>query len=1102
MRWLTYADREFLLQTLDSLRQSWRGSDDELLKLQSTWSKRVTPDFGFEHMLIRDVVTLSRYLQTHRDNQDVADIARGGMIYAVSADQLHPSRLGSFGLLDEAFICSSALYEIRLRLGEPATYNPPRLTRDEQNRAESLFLQFIEEPLLPDQRLIAEAKIFSQKVENYGVSCLFGRLRTNVEFLLSVLIAEHRTAEHRAYARAALSYVVCSNDAIDDSLGLIGYLDDYFIVQLAVDFLEPAREPWLDLLDGTLSFWPFLSQLLIEQNGNARPLSEFMIINAALSCSDLRGDSEKPTVLIMPSVGPTPFLLGTIVTLGLIEKYRQPQITEQSFSRGQKVFVDYSAVAEFIGITTIAGRKMFGLRQFRTHQGEQLRDIHYWPIEQLDRLVPAPASYAIRGQLTYNLGRSDVELPGLQYIFSKAVQVFGIEKQIVVVTSVSFAHEMATRFRLFGRELKDVVPMGHVMTTQEIKPWSNRFGQQEPLLLFVSDLDLACAFVEERQHRCHLLIIDATERNSQKTASLRQLQQSHIPLLILTTERLADQIEPEKEDNISLWQWDEEDFSALLWPAKTSEDSSNPITRYESLLQVRRSGTVEKISIPFPPANRAFETTRRLRTLAQQRGEDHLEDLDTVVTTAFRLLSWLLRLATPLTGDMPSMNQIMNHLHELDAICERSRYLSDVERMATRDAADALRQIIFTLQSENKKAECIRQLLQAQPQLSIICPDTRLLADLERTYADLRTRVAHMWNDEDAPLQGAIIPGWFRKDHMAALLVPPVTTPLHLVLYDVEEGWHSDFRREHQKHRSARGARFDRAKVFPQVKGWGKPASSTKKITYTETETGLQTLEELHHHVQFIYRQRMYKAARSDGTEVEVPARLVIFDGGAHAFLTESHKVNIATHLLDAPIADREQENVDIKQVTVKELKPGDAVLFHRRSDRDVVRMVADKELASGVRETASLWQVALKRYADREHLTSRQLWTRLHAGGCSVSQQTVRQWLTDPDRIAPREYADQVPLVAAVTADEMLNSQLTKVLSAIRLVFSAHQKASHRIAQQVLRHAVDILTAENRQASLIEIELNIVLVRVAEIDDTITQTRVSMVNRLQEPEQ
>jgi hypothetical protein len=83
-----------------------------------------------------------------------------------------------------------------------------------------------------------------------------------------------------------------------------------------------------------------------------------------------------------------------------------------------------------------------------------------------------------------------------------------------------------------------------------------------------------------------------------------------------------------------------------------------------------------------------------------------------------------------------------------------------------------------------------------------------------------------------------------------------------------------------------------------------------------------------------------------------------------------------------------------------------------------------------------------------------------------------------------------------------MLNNQLANVLSAIRMVFSAHQKASHRIARQVLRRAVEVLREGNHQSSLIEIESNIVLVRVAEIDDIITQTRVSIVNRLQEPEQ
>lgn len=60
MKQLTYADRELLLQTFDSLKDGWKGRDDDLLSQACEWAKSIAPTFGFEHALTRDIAVLSR----------------------------------------------------------------------------------------------------------------------------------------------------------------------------------------------------------------------------------------------------------------------------------------------------------------------------------------------------------------------------------------------------------------------------------------------------------------------------------------------------------------------------------------------------------------------------------------------------------------------------------------------------------------------------------------------------------------------------------------------------------------------------------------------------------------------------------------------------------------------------------------------------------------------------------------------------------------------------------------------------------------------------------------------------------------------------------
>jgi len=225
---------------------------------------------------------------------------------------------------------------------------------------------------------------------------------------------------------------------------------------------------------------------------------------------------------------------------------------------------------------------------------------------------------------------------------------------------------------------------------------------------------------------------------------------------------------------------------------------------------------------------------------------------------------------------------------------------------------------------------------------------------------------------------------------------------------------------------------------------------------------------------------------------------LVVFDGGTCAFLTESREANVVTHLLDNAIDDPDT-NADVKRKPTSELIVGDAILFNRGSDRDVIRMAADEILEPGVRDTASLWRQALIEYSSRESLSSDQLHARLRAGGCPLHHQTIRNWLDDDQIIAPQAYKRDVAVVARVTSNQRLAARMDNVLAAISQVRSAHLRASRQLAKQVLARAVNILKEQDQSASIIELAENVVVVRIAEIDEKPVPVRASLCNRLLE---
>lgn len=1090
---LTYADRELLLRTFDGLKAEWNGNDDELLTRTCDWAKRMVPSCGFEHSLIRDIASLSQYLVARKEEHDLATIARGGLLFILSAEQQGPSRLGDLGLLGNAFVANYALHEIRTRLGSRPTYNPPRPSVNEQRYAETLFLQWAEKPLAPDEELAVRSREICRELASLASCGLFRRLQKNVDFLISALNGHGHGDDAQSFARAALSYLIHTDDAISDRMGIVGYLDDNFVAQMAVDLIEPARDPWLDMLDATVGAWPFLNGMVIDDGAGPRPLSEYMIINAALSCPDLRTRKEASTLLVLPASGPTAFLLGFVASLALLQRAGQRTVTVDSFQVGQKVLVDNAAVAEYSGTTEIGGRPMFGLTQYHRHRGQELPSTHWWPMSDLSRLVVVDDSRATRGTIRHNLDKSDAPLPPLDVLFNaRSIHPDAVEKKVVVVTSTASALEYASRLKFHGCPLKDIVPMGQVIGGV-VRPWSSAFGQVSPLLCFVSDLDAACAYVEDRVGSVEFAVVDMAGRNANKAAGLAEMRHFGIRTLTTVSERDANDLALSGDDAADLWEWDATDMAALLWPPSSS--AGGVIAEHEERLQKRTAAVPQLVTVSCEAIDGLCDAVDTLRTLIDQRGTDSLAELEEGLRLTFVAMTRLMRLAVPLTTQMPVSTFTSEAVSKVRQVLQGCRFLSADERLALENACNLLEKCRRCLQEANPKAHALAALLQSHRGLAIISPDSVMRAELTKA-----SRASLVMSPDDAQAAGAatlgaVIPGWYRKDRMSALLIPPVSDPLFLLLYDAEARWYRLFDRERKRLRASRQRNRGRSRLFASVQGWNERQANPQP-TDSGTEADRHAVDAVRDQIHMLYKQRVYSAAKADGVEPEVDARLVLFEGGLHAFLRDSYRAIVATHLLDRTNIVA-ADDAEVVRKSVDELRPGDAILFHRRSDRDVVRLTADDYLPDGTRQMAGTWQSALRELARRESLPAEEVWRRLREAGCPLHRQTIRGWLSDEDMIAPRQYERDVPIIATVTGDPLLQKNLAQVLTAIRTVFGAHQRASHRLAERVLTQAIEILRHDHDQSGLIEIESDIVLAKLVEIDRDMTRVRYSMANRL-----
>lgn len=1104
---LSFADRESLLETIRKLS----GEDvsvDALLKKTGQWAHALQPRFGFEQALLRNLTQLANYLRLHEKTEDIAPIARGAIQFIVSSHgrpeedtaeaENENSETAEFHALRQAFIASYAVHEIAVRLGEPVAYHPPAIKEEEKKLAEEIFenLSLVEGC---DVELANQVQKNLSKLKSLTECGFLRRLANNARTLVNVLQDVDRSDDDKICARGALRYFIEDNDAINNNLGLIGYLDDSFILQTAIDLVSPHREPLIELLDRIVGAWPFLNMLTLDDGSGPRAASEFTLINSALSCRDLRAAEAINTMLIAPETGPIAILLGFVSTLGLAHEAGLRQLTENSFTPGQKVLVDYHAVANFEGFEDLSdGRRMFKIRKNRTERGEKgLGSISYWPMSDLYRLVPVDHTRVTSGEIEWKKRNSETTIGGLQFLFNgpNKADIHAIKKKVIVVMPTNVAAEFCKSTYLYGQPIKDVIPIGQVSGDGEaMEPWSTRFGTQMPVLLFASDLDVACSFAQDNEDEIELVIVDVAGRNREKHASIKRLNSRKIPCLLIANERTANETQLDQHNDLNIWEWEPDDLRALVWLDKHILSSNSEIAAFESRIQFTSLSKPIVQHVSCPIVCEAYKAFCLLRRITKRRGPDRLLELEELVSQGFFAITQLIRCSTEVTPESKSIVDVSNRLSAMAKIMESSNFLSADERSAANLVVGRIGELRDQILLSNPKHDALRQLVEKHPAIDLLCPDSRLVTELERSFATRQNRVFVSAVAGESFDNGLAVTGWFKKSRMASVLSPPIADPLILLLYDIERHWYQQFSDHQLMMREERKRLRGRQAIFPSIGGWKKPKERVEVIKADEPE--IENIEDVNIDIDEGFRQRIYNRVGAGQSDADTKARLLLFAGGIYGLFTDNYKLNVVTHLFDASL-DADDEKATVKLSRAKDVVVGDKVVFQPKS-RDLIREVADELLEDGQRKISGLWRVALREYMSNHSFSDESICSMLRAAGCKTQSHAIYNWIHDDDMIAPQQYHTDIPIIAKVTGNEELASRIDAVLEAIRNVRSAHQqKAPRVIAKRIRTRAADVVRQEQADEPIVYLDDDLILVRVTETASKPIPVKCTVANRL-----
>jgi len=192
-------------------------------------------------------------------------------------------------------------------------------------------------------------------------------------------------------------------------------------------------------------------------------------------------------------------------------------------------------------------------------------------------------------------------------------------------------------------------------------------------------------------------------------------------------------------------------------------------------------------------------------------------------------------------------------------------------------------------------------------------------------------------------------------------------------------------------------------------------------------------------------------ALPTEATET-FPARYIRFSGDCYAFLTEGHKLAIATDI----VSGRGRPGQALPERGVIDIKAGDFVVFPESGARELVQELADKLIgptAENLRAVAHLWKEALQ----TSSLTPGEFLRQSISLNRPRHIATIRNWFAETAQIGPRDKDDLI-LIALITGNQSLERQADDVRAAIERLWGAHLSAGTRLRDALLKRLPQVM--------------------------------------------
>ena len=251
------------------------------------------------------------------------------------------------------------------------------------------------------------------------------------------------------------------------------------------------------------------------------------------------------------------------------------------------------------------------------------------------------------------------------------------------------------------------------------------------------------------------------------------------------------------------------------------------------------------------------------------------------------------------------------------------------------------------------------------------------------------------------------------------------------------------------------------AKIDMQLSGDDLSSTLIDDICLTEEkeyeigseEKMLSEYFELEHYIEEINSMQLQHFIKSTsppgGNALAEVSYIGQFTSGEHIFFSKQYLAVVYS-----------PENNSIAEKSVKDLIPGDILVFTRRDDftRNIVDIIFERLLNSGklnpviveAKEKCQYWKKALKEYKLINGIKHREIARRLKELGINIMASSVRQWLAEESHIIGPQQEKTIEAIAKLAMDEYLLTESHSVFEACRTIRSTRRQILNMISDAI----------------------------------------------------